>query len=145
MPDSQPLSDQTTRPDMRSLMARIADELRHNDECGSRELMSEDEYMDDARAILRIVDEHPPEGFRRLRAENERWERRFDAWQSWRTFEIEENGIRAENQRLRETLAAIVDVRSSSNFAELNRALDAGYALIRELAAASDEQEASDA
>lgn len=40
-----------------SLQARIADELRHNDECGTGPL-SDGEYMDDAAAILRIVLEH---------------------------------------------------------------------------------------
>jgi hypothetical protein len=42
----------------RSLAAKIADELRHNDECGSRRPLSDREYMDDAAAILRIVREH---------------------------------------------------------------------------------------
>lgn len=36
------------------LRKRIADELRRNDECGTGPL-SDDEYMDDAAAILRIV------------------------------------------------------------------------------------------
>jgi len=54
-----------------SLLAKIADELRHNDECGPGPL-SDDEYMDDARAILRIVDEHETVQRDRLRAENER-------------------------------------------------------------------------
>lgn len=41
-----------------SVTAKIADELRHNDECASREPLSDDEYMDDAAAILRIIAEH---------------------------------------------------------------------------------------
>jgi hypothetical protein len=35
-----------------------------------------------------------------------RWERRFDAWQSWRAFEIEENGLRADADRLAAGLKA---------------------------------------
>lgn len=42
----------------RAVIALIADELRRNDDCGPGPL-SEQEYLDDAAAILRIVQAHP--------------------------------------------------------------------------------------
>lgn len=43
--------------DERSLTAKIADELRRNDECGPGPV-SDQEYLADAAAIVRIVNEH---------------------------------------------------------------------------------------
>lgn len=43
------------------LREKIADELAHNDECGSRQLASRAEYLADADAILRIVGERSPQ------------------------------------------------------------------------------------
>lgn len=43
---------------MSDLREKIAAELRSNDECSSAELLSVQEYLDDADAILRIIHEH---------------------------------------------------------------------------------------
>lgn len=43
---------------MSGLREKIAAELRSNDECSSAELLSVQEYLDDADAILRIIHEH---------------------------------------------------------------------------------------
>lgn len=59
---TQPPSAISKRGD---LVAKIAEELRRNDECGPGPV-SRGEYIDDAAAILRIVGEHNEDEIRRL-------------------------------------------------------------------------------